>query len=77
MAECLNCHIDRLAELKDILDCIGTLPMQDADVKRLEARMVQMEEEAGRYEGLKVSAYEDLKDGLITKEEYGLYPAGV
>ena len=70
VAECLNCHIDRLAELKDILDYIGTLPMQDADVKRLEARMVQMEEEAGRYEGLKVSAYEDLKDGLITKEEY-------
>ena len=32
--------------------------------------MVQMEEEAGKYERLKVSAYEDLKDGLITKEEY-------
>ena len=70
VTESLRCHIDRLAELKDILDYIGTLPMQEADVKRLEARMVQMEEEAGRYEGLKVSAYEDLKDGLITKEEY-------
>lgn len=32
--------------------------------------MVQMEEEAGKYERLKVSAYEDLKDGLITREEY-------
>lgn len=56
--------------MKDILDYIGTLPMQDADVRRLETRMVQMEEEAGKYERLKVSAYEDLKDGLITKEEY-------
>lgn len=70
VTESLRCHIDRLAELKDILDYIGTLPMQDADVKRLELRMVQMEEEAGKYERLKVSAYEDLKDGLITKEEY-------
>ena len=65
VTESRRCHIDRLAELKDILDYIGTLPMQDADVKRLEARMVQMEEEAGKYERLKVSAYEDLKDGLI------------
>ncbi len=70
VTESLRCHIDRLAELRDILNYIETLPMQDADVRRLEARMVQMEEEAGKYERLKVSAYEDLKDGLITREEY-------
>ena len=33
-------------------------------------RIVQLEEDAQKYEKLKVSVYEDLKDELISKEEY-------
>ncbi len=39
-------------------------------VKRLKLRIVQMEEEAKKYGRLKVSVYENLKGGLIVKEEY-------
>lgn len=70
VTECLKCYIEKLAELKDILDYIGTLPMQKGDIRHLELRILQLEEEAGKYDGLKVSVYEDLKDGLVTKEEY-------
>lgn len=68
--ECLNFRLEKLTEMKEILEYIGTLPMQAGDVKRLEMRMLQLEEEAQKYEGLKVSVYEDLKDGLVDKEEY-------
>lgn len=70
VTESLNCHIEKLTELKGILGYIGTLPMLDADIKRLEGRIVQLEEEVQKYTGLKVSVYEDLKEGLISKEEY-------
>lgn len=68
--ESMNCHIEKLTELKGILDYIGILPMQVAGIKRLEGRIVQLEEEVQKYTGLKVSIYEDLKEGLISKEEY-------
>lgn len=70
VTECLNLHLEKLAELKRIMDHIGTLPMQDSDVKRLEMRILQLEEDAERYESLKVSVYEDLKDGIVDKEEF-------
>ena len=68
--ECLNFRLEKLTELKGILDHIGTMPIQAGDVKRLEVRIIQLEEEAEKYEGLKVSVYEDLKEGLVDKEEY-------
>lgn len=70
VTEYLKCYIERMTELKDILDFIGTLPMQDGDVRHLELRALRLEEEAGKYDSLKVSVYEDLKDGLLTKGEY-------
>lgn len=70
VTECLNLHLEKLSELKRIMDHIGTLPMQDSDVKRLEMRILQLEEDAEKYESLKVSVYEDLKDGIVDKEEF-------
>lgn len=70
VTQALNAYVEKLSEIKEILNYIETLPMQSVDIKRLEMRIVQLEEEAEKYAGLKVSVYEDLKDGLISKEEY-------
>ena len=63
-------YAEDLTELKEILDFIDQLPMQGTDTKRLDLRILQLEEEVQRYGQLKVSVYEDLKDGLISKDEY-------
>lgn len=66
----LNAYIKELSEIKKLLDYVEKLPLQESNIKRLDMRIVQLEEEAERYEKLKISVYEDLKDNLITKDEY-------
>lgn len=66
----LNTYIKELCSIKKLLDCVEKLPLQESNIKRLELRIVQLEEEAQRHEKLKISVYEDLKDNLITKDEY-------
>lgn len=68
--EYLSKYTQELTDLKEILMFIDKLPKQGHDTKRLELRILQLEEEVQRYNQLKVSVYEDLKDGLISKEEY-------
>lgn len=66
----LNTYIKELCSIKKLLDCVEKLPLQESNIKRLELRIVQLEDEAQRHEKLKISVYEDLKDNLITKDEY-------
>ena len=66
----LNTYIRELCSIKKLLDCVEKLPLQESNIKRLELRIVQLEDEAQRHEKLKISVYEDLKDNLITKDEY-------
>ena len=66
----LNTYIRELCSIKRLLDCVEKLPLQESNIKRLELRIVQLEDEAQRHEKLKISVYEDLKDNLITKDEY-------
>lgn len=66
----LNSYIDELENIQHFLEFIDKLPHQEVNVKRLNMRIVQLEEDAQKYEKLKVSVYEDLKDELISKEEY-------
>lgn len=66
----LNSYIDELENIQHFLEFIDKLPYQEVNVKRLNMRIVQLEEDVQKYEKLKVSVYEDLKDELISKEEY-------
>ena len=66
----LNSYIDELENIQHFLEFIDKLPYQEVNVKRLNMRIVQLEEDAQKHEKLKVSVYEDLKDELISKEEY-------
>lgn len=72
VTEYLSRYTEELTDLKELLTFIDKLPKQGNDTKRLELRILQLEEEVQRYNQLKISVYEDLKDGLISKEEYVL-----
>lgn len=66
----LNAYIEELSEIKKLLGYVEKLPLQESNIRRLDMRIVQLEEETERYEKLKISVYEDLKENLITKDEY-------
>ena len=70
MIEMLKLHIKNVINLEEILDYIGTIPFQQLDVKSLEARKQKKLEEVEKCKRLKTSLYEDMKDGILTKEEY-------
>ncbi len=66
----LQQHISNILELKRILSFIGTVPFQQIDLKKLEERRAKKEAEAERCAELRTTLYEDMKDGMISKEDY-------
>ena len=68
--EMLKLHIKNVMNLEEILDYIGEIPFQQLDVKNLEARKQKKLEEVEKCKRLKASLYEDMKDGILSKEEY-------
>lgn len=63
-------HIHLLMELNTCLQTIRNAPMRRLSIKKAEERLYAVEEDIDRYRRLKVSAYEDMKEGLLSKEDY-------
>lgn len=63
-------HIRLLTELESILQTIRSAPMHRYSMRKAQERMLKVESEIDRYRRLKISAYEDMKDGILTKEDY-------
>ena len=63
-------HIRLVCELDSCLDEIKKIPFQKAKLKKAQERQLKVERELERYRRLKVSLYEDMKDGLIPKTDY-------
>ena len=68
--ELLQTHIDNIIDLKRILSFIGNVPFQQLDMKKLEERREKKQAEVDRCADLRGMLYEDMKDGVITKEDY-------
>lgn len=66
----LKHHISRIADMERILNYIETLPYHQAEMEKANRQLLKKQEEADRYTRLKVSLYESLSDGLISKAEY-------
>lgn len=63
-------HISTVLEIEKTLAFLDTLPLQQAEVQKADARLISKQEEIKRYEKLKATLYESLIDGLIDKSEY-------
>ena len=49
---------------------MGNAPMRRYSMRKAQERMLKVEADIERYRKLKIAAYEDMKDGLLTKEDY-------
>lgn len=66
----LQNHIRVVVEMRKCLDFIEKLPFRQINLRKAEERLLKIEEETSRYRKLKITLYEDMKEGIVTKEDY-------
>lgn len=66
----LQVHIANILDMKRILEYVNVLPFQELDIKELENRREVKEQEILRCKEMKNLLYEDLKEGIVSKEDY-------
>lgn len=68
--EVLQTHIANALDMERILTYIDTVPFQELEIKELERKKEVKEQEVKRCQELRDMLYEDLKDGVVSKEDY-------
>ena len=68
--ESLQKQIRYIISLARLLEMADTAPLQKAGAKKVQERMESRKREADRYRRLTESLYENMVDGVITREEY-------
>ena len=68
--EALKKHIRDVINLADLLELTDTAQLQQAGVRKLQARLDRKREEIDRNQALLGTLYESLADGLIDRDEY-------
>ncbi len=66
----LKNQVANVLDLERILSKLSAIPFQELDIKELEARITAKEAEIQRTKDLRMMLYEDMKDGIVTKEDY-------
>lgn len=68
--EMLQYHISLICSLEELLNTIEDLPLQEYDVQKKCQQLEHRKTELVRNQKLKISVYEDYKEGLLTKKDY-------
>lgn len=66
----VNLHIQKVLDVQEALQQIENAPSRQLMIQKYQERLSMKEEERKKAERLKIGIYEDLKDGLLDKEEY-------
>lgn len=66
----LRLHIAYICSLEELLQAIEELPLQEYEVQKKSEQLEQRRSDLVRNQKLKISVYEDYKDGLLTKKDY-------
>lgn len=66
----LQAHIADVLDMERILGYISAVPFQELEVRELERQKEEKELEIQRCRELRDMLYEDLKDGVVSKEDY-------
>lgn len=66
----VNLHIQKVLDVQEALKQIENAPSRQLMIQKYQERLSMKEEERKRAERLKIGIYEDLKDGLLDKDEY-------
>ena len=68
--EALKRYIRDVIDLSNLLELMGTAQLQQAAIRKLQARLDKKREEIDRNQALLRSLYESLADGVIDRDEY-------
>lgn len=66
----LKVQIGNILDLKRAMEKVSEIPFQELDIRELEKRIEQKEAEVLRCKELRNMLYEDMKDGIVSKEDY-------
>ena len=66
----LKQHIQNILHLKRVLEFIGTVPFQEINMKKLQDRLEKKKQEKERCKELRMMLYSDMKEGIVSKEDY-------
>lgn len=66
----IHCHIQQVMDTSEILKNVDQLQRNSFRVKKLQERMVEKQKELQKAEHLKIQAYADMGEELLTAEEY-------
>lgn len=66
----LKVQISNVLDLKQAMGKVSGIPFQELDIKELEKRIGHKEAEILRCRELRNMLYEDMKDGIVSKEDY-------
>ena len=68
--EGLKVQVANVLDLKRAMEKVSEIPFQELDIRELERRIEQKEAEVLRCRELRNMLYEDMKDGIVSKEDY-------
>lgn len=68
--EAIHIQIDLLIQAEEILKQIDRIPEEQTFIKTIDSQIAELDEAIARYRGLKVQAYTDKLDEIITESEY-------
>jgi len=63
-------HIRMLIELESCLQSIKNAPLNRYSIRKAQERMLAVDAEIDRFRRLKIAAYEDWKEGILTQSDY-------
>ncbi len=66
-------HLNKLLDYKEKLEYVEKTPYMKADVSKIEGRIGKKQEELDKLNQRKLNLYNDLKDGILSREEYEMF----
>ena len=66
----IKSHIACILDLKNVLEFIDTVPFQELDIKEIKFKLETKEKELNKCKEYRNMLYEDMKEGIVSKDDY-------
>lgn len=69
----IRARISSVIDMEELMDFVDSLPENQRNVSNCDAQIVKLTEEMERNRSFKMKLYENLQDGMISRDEYFLF----
>lgn len=69
----IRCRIALIMELERVMEMLEKRPEKQQNVFNYDAQIVKLKEDIERYESFRLKLYENLQEGMLSKDEYFLF----